>query len=304
MYFSKFPVVRYPIKSDNTFRFVLVRNILRRIGLSDSLKGVDGAFIEYSIKDGERPEHIADKLYGDPQYHWLVLLTNEIVDPYHGWYKSDSVLSEYIQKKYRGNYVYFTQTNDSFLYSTLLFSGATLVQGSLSSSVKEYHPSLCRVVVDQFGFGAGSATVRTKDGSTTTVKIHRVDEGIASLHHFEVQKTALDYGAANTTATVDPFSQQTGSYSYAGGVAGASANEYPDPQTSDGLNYNPSGLTLPLWNTYIGRYMGISGSAVNTFTVTNRGYEFSENDKTRTIKLLHPRFKTTAVQELESLLRV
>lgn len=304
MYFSKFPVVRYPVKSGNTFRFVLARNILRRVALSDSLKGVDSAFIEYSIKDGERPEHIADKLYGDPQYHWLVLLTNEVIDPYHGWYKSDEIFTDYIQKKYRGTYVYFTKTDDGFLYSNLLSSGATLIQGSLSSSVKEYHPSMCRIVVDQFGFGEGNATIRTRDGSSTTVSVHRVDSGISSLHHFEVQKTNLDYGAASTSIIVDPFSQQTGSYSYVGGVAGASANVYPDPQTSDGINYNPSGLTLPLWNTYIGRYMGISGSAVNTYAVSNRSYEFSQNDKNRTIRLLHPRFKTMAVEELESLMRV
>lgn len=304
MYFSKFPVVRYPVKSGNTFRFVLARNILRRVALSDSLKGVDSAFIEYSIKDGERPEHIADKLYGDPQYHWLVLLTNEVIDPYHGWYKSDEVFTDYIQKKYRGTYIYFTKTDDSFLYSNLLSSGATLIQGSLSSSVKEYHPSMCRIVVDQFGFGEGNATIRTRDGISTTVTVHRVDSGISSLHHFEVQKTNFDYGAASTSITVDPLSQQTGLYSYVGGVVGASANVYPDPQTSDGINYNTSGLTLPLWDTYIGRYMGISGSAVNTYAVSNRSYEFSQNDKTRTIKLLHPRFKTMAVEELESLMRV
>ena len=282
MYFSKFPVVRYPIKSESTFRLVLARNILRRVGLSDALKSVDAAFIEYDVKDGERPEHIADKLYGDPQYHWLVLLANEIVDPYNGWYKSDAVLSDYIQKKYAYSCVHFTKADDSYLYSNLLFSGATLAQGSVQYSIKEYHPSLCRIIVEGSILSEGSAILRTADGANTNITIHRVDSGTVGIHHFEVEKTVFDYGAANAVVVADPLGEQTGSYSSVGAVVGS----------------------IPFWNTYVGRYMGISGDKVNTYAVTNREYEFSQNDKSRTIKLLHPRFKTAAVEELESLMRV
>ena len=48
--------------------------------------------------------------------------------------------------------------------------------------------------------------------------------------------------------------------------------------------------------------MGISGSQVNTFTVTNNSFEIEENEKKRTIKILHPRYKKQALQELQALL--
>ena len=54
-YFSKFPILQYPVRDGNQFRFAFVANVLRRVGLSQELKGTDGAFIVYNLKDGERP---------------------------------------------------------------------------------------------------------------------------------------------------------------------------------------------------------------------------------------------------------
>jgi hypothetical protein len=55
---------------------------------------------------------------------------------------------------------------------------------------------------------------------------------------------------------------------------------------------------------YIGKYIGIYEAAVNTYAVSNYTYENTKNDARRTIKVLHPRFKKTALTELESLLRI
>ena len=37
------------------------------------------------LKKGETPEMIADKLYGDPNLHWIVMYVNGITDRYHQW---------------------------------------------------------------------------------------------------------------------------------------------------------------------------------------------------------------------------
>lgn len=302
MYFSKFPLVRYPVKSGSTFRFVLAKNLLRRVILSESLKSVDAAFIQYDIKDGERPEHIAEKLYGDPELHWLVLLTNEIIDPYHDWYKSDVSMETYLQKKYNGFSVYFTGVSDQFLYSNEFFIGSTLSQGSVSSSIVEYNPVYCRFNVSVLGFSEGNAVVRTPSGSNTPIVIHRVDANLTTVHHFEVQKSNLEIGSTNIS-TVDPLSQQTGKYSYVGGIVGYTADEYPKPQFDEGINYQKTN-TVAFWDTYIGRYMGVSGDKINQYSTNNYIYEITKNNTKRTIRLLHPRFKSLAMEELESLLRV
>jgi hypothetical protein len=301
MYFEKFPLLQYPVKDGNNFRYVFVRNLLRRVALSEDLMSAESVFMEYSVKDGERPEHIAERVYGDPAYHWLILLANNIIDPYHGWYMSGSALEEYIQKKYGGYSVYIGTTSDAFFYQSSVDSGATLTQGGNSMTILDYSPELCKLTVNGTTPSTGSATIGVSGGTEYTVKIQRVDPSYTAVHHFAIPYVSGLCGAS-TEFTVDPLSQQTGSYSVVGGVVGSAENEYPN-LTTVGIGYSGSGV-VDLWETYIGKYIGVSGAAVNTYAVSNYTYENTKNDAVRTIKVLHPRFKKTALTELESLLRI
>lgn len=42
-----------------------------------------GLFQPYFIQNGERVERIAEKVYGDASLYWLILVYNNIVDPYN-----------------------------------------------------------------------------------------------------------------------------------------------------------------------------------------------------------------------------
>jgi hypothetical protein len=300
-YFSKFPVMQYPVRDGDTFRYALTRNILRRVALTEDIKSGDGVFLKYDVKDGERPEHIAERVYGDPSFHWIILLTNDVIDPYHGWYKSSASMEDYIQSKYGGSSVYIGTTSGGFFYSTELVSGVTIQQGNLSTTVIDYQPELCKLTVRGAQFSEGNAVLGFTSGTFQTVTIYRVDPSFTALHHFEVSRPSGDCGA-NQTAYVDPLSQQNTSYSVVGGVVGNEDDEYPTTET-EGLNYSPSG-TVDFWETYIGRYIGVSGDQVNVYSVSNYTYENGVNEAKRSIKVLHPRYKSVALKELESLLRV
>lgn len=306
MYFSKFPYVDYTLnaKNDQT-KTVFVRNILRRIGLSEELKTGRSVFIEYDIKDGERPEHIAERVYGDVDYHWLVLLTNEIVDPYHGWCKSGDVLQDYINKKYTGYAVYFTNrtsgSTSGWFYNSKVGQGSSLSQGAIVAAVTEYYPEFCKLVVSNPSFSTGNATITGNSGAVHTIYIHKVDRNELAVHNFQITRPVGSCGAVETV-TVDPLSQQTNSYDFLGGFVGGKENMYPVVESS-GLCYdNSANGTVDLWETYIGKYMGISGSPVNIYSVSNTVHELNQNENKRTIKILHPRYKRQALQELQTLL--
>ena len=211
-YFSKFPILQYPVRDGETLRYVFVANMLRRVALSSDLKNSDSAFVEYDIKDGERPEHIAERVYGDPSFHWLVLMTNDIVDPYHGWYKSGGVMEEYVQTKHGGYSVYISTTSDAFLYYSTIGTGSTLTQGGVVTSVIDYIPELCKLTVDNIGFVKGNATIGVSGGTVYTVKIQKVEPSYQAVHHFEIP-FVTGICAANDSFTVDPLSQYNASYS-------------------------------------------------------------------------------------------
>ena len=65
--------------------YELCRNIFRRIKIKDSLQGALLGFVQYEIEEGERPDQVARKFYGDSGLDWIVLLVNNIINVYDDW---------------------------------------------------------------------------------------------------------------------------------------------------------------------------------------------------------------------------
>ena len=55
---------------------------------------------DYIISDGETPEILSYNYYNSVNYHWVILLTNQIQDPQWDWPMSTRVFNKYISKKY------------------------------------------------------------------------------------------------------------------------------------------------------------------------------------------------------------
>ena len=98
MYFRNFPLI--PYDSEGNLKFKTVTNLLRRVGMRTKLKTNTLLYDTYSVKEGETPEMIAHKLYGDPELHWIILLINEVTDRYHQWPMSLPQFQEYLVDKY------------------------------------------------------------------------------------------------------------------------------------------------------------------------------------------------------------
>ena len=77
-----------------------VLDITRKVSLSSALKFTSLDYSNYSLQDGDTPEMIAHYYYDDVELAWLVLLSNDIVDPYTQWYKTQEHLEEYIKVQY------------------------------------------------------------------------------------------------------------------------------------------------------------------------------------------------------------
>jgi hypothetical protein len=54
----------------------------------------------YDVKEGETPEIIASKLYGDPELHWVILMINNVTDRFHQWPLSTPQFLDFINDKY------------------------------------------------------------------------------------------------------------------------------------------------------------------------------------------------------------
>lgn len=101
-YFDKFPKISYSIDYDTnrTKNFNMPTNILVRVGVLINKLDRIFHYYDYDIKEGETPEIVADKFYGNPEAHWLILLTNNIIDPQYDWVLHYDAFSKYIESKY------------------------------------------------------------------------------------------------------------------------------------------------------------------------------------------------------------
>jgi|TARA_R110000737_G_scaffold353325_1_gene404178 hypothetical protein len=98
MYFENFPIIPYDSVGDGTTKDVT--NLLRRVAVRTKIASNTALYDTYDIVEGETPEMIAHKLYGNVNLHWVVLLFNNVTDRFHDWPMSGNQFNEYINEKY------------------------------------------------------------------------------------------------------------------------------------------------------------------------------------------------------------
>ena len=91
-FFSQYPKITYNKRT--------IRDITIRLDFLSKIKNNVTLFQFTNLVDGERPEDIALKYYGDPELFWVVLFCNDIIDPYYDWLLTEARLNEYVVSKY------------------------------------------------------------------------------------------------------------------------------------------------------------------------------------------------------------
>jgi len=102
-YFRELPDLFYqsPLKDRVSSReYVRVKNLFRRVKLRDDLQNVFTLFNRYEIGHGERPDTVAENLYGSSDFDWVVMLTAGIINVRDQWPLSDYELYRYAENKY------------------------------------------------------------------------------------------------------------------------------------------------------------------------------------------------------------
>jgi hypothetical protein len=97
-YFERFPNMLYDVKNNGNYK--LLPDILKRIKQRNAIASGQFIFDTYDVRNGEKPEDIAYKWFGDAQLHWVILMTNDITDRYYQWPMNDAQFEEFIADKY------------------------------------------------------------------------------------------------------------------------------------------------------------------------------------------------------------
>tara|TARA_R100001510_G_C7629704_1_gene188827 strand:- start:266 stop:799 length:534 start_codon:yes stop_codon:yes gene_type:complete len=91
---------KFAYKVNNTDFFEAI-DITINFNINDLLKNYQGvSYTPYAVQDGERPDNIAQKFYGNPELDWIILMTNNIHNIYDEWPRSTDQFQKYITQKY------------------------------------------------------------------------------------------------------------------------------------------------------------------------------------------------------------
>lgn len=91
-YFKYFP--------QTTFQGKSIADITRKAKLNKLVTDNVLDYMSYTIQEGEKPEDIAYNYYDDPNLAWLVLMSNDIIDPYQQWPMTTNQVEQIIINKY------------------------------------------------------------------------------------------------------------------------------------------------------------------------------------------------------------
>lgn len=100
MYFENFPKILYEIDVNKVPTAIYMTDITRNIRFRRDVLSNITVFDEYDLLDGETPEQVAEKIYGNPHYHWIVMLSNDRYDYINDFPLPQVTLDKYIIDKY------------------------------------------------------------------------------------------------------------------------------------------------------------------------------------------------------------
>ena len=106
-YFSQLPDFEYVNRTEDGKRisdYTTVKNLFKRGKLREDIFQETTFFEQYQIQGDDRPDNVAQKVYGDASLDWVVLLSNNIINLYEEWPLPQESFDAYILEKYNMDY--------------------------------------------------------------------------------------------------------------------------------------------------------------------------------------------------------
>lgn len=168
-YFQGFPTIQYNLQDES--HTIEVVDIFRTVKPKQSLKDDILLYNKYTIQDGERPDHVSQKLYGTPDYYWTFFMVNEnMTNVFTDWPLSRKEVQDYVAIKYPG---FVLKTDDDI---EMKFTQNELVQGLVSGTKaklisKDPNTNTLRIVDEDGEFSPGEIIQGLTSGDTCSITI-------------------------------------------------------------------------------------------------------------------------------------
>jgi hypothetical protein len=100
MYFKQFPKIYYPFNVNGEDKLIVVKDITLNVRVIKEILNTITLYDAYWMEDGDTLDIVAEKVYGNPQLHWTIMLANNRYDYIKDYPLSDAGLETLILEKY------------------------------------------------------------------------------------------------------------------------------------------------------------------------------------------------------------
>lgn len=312
MYFKNLPKFEYDFNVS-----VEMVDMFKRIAFTKDTKNSMDAFTPYIVGDGETPDDVAQKVYGDARWFWLVLLCNNIINVEKEWPKSQSK----IQRRFTDTG--FLDGDSLFVYENRDFQKGDIIvkaesctpdvdgcdETGITASMNNYaivdgwDENLFKIDVklkgSEYALSDSDEIFHYRKEANYFYSVPSAGGCSADSQLFRVKKVSsiikgvdkFKYG----NLELSPFSQVTGGGPLPDGPPDATDVPYTPVYSSDGM----CGLTGTILYKYMtdGETLPVGFKAISVEDTI-----YIENYEKRKIKLLHPRFLLGVYDEFKLLI--
>ena len=137
-YFKQVPNLEYVNRTKGNkdiSNYITVKNLFKRGRIRPDIFGNVNYFTKYKVIGDDRPDNVANEIYGNPNLDWVVLLSNNIQNIQTEWPLPQTSLDEFFLEKY-GSY---EELNSIHHYETIELKnsqGGVILPGGLETPNK------------------------------------------------------------------------------------------------------------------------------------------------------------------------
>jgi len=167
-YFDSLPKI---IKTTNGVS-VLMTDLMARCSIIPEILKNPLLYYDYDIQDGDTPEIVAYKYYGNSYRYWIVLFANQITDPQWDWPLNSNSFDSYIANKYQN----FNPYNTAYQYEK------TITQYDATTQTTTVN----NIIIDENTYNTLNPSVTTYQLVTGNLTI-TITKSIVTYYDYEVR---------------------------------------------------------------------------------------------------------------------
>lgn len=334
MYFNNFPKIYYdfPVKEGQANTLHILSDITSNVRIRKEVLENITLYDEYDMLDGETPEMVAEKIYGNAEYHWIIMLANQRYDYLKDFPMSSAELYKHTAYLYGDDGL--TDVHHYERDGLIVEGVATMRIPPLVHTLLRKHDFIftgkanARIESISYEYAATNAIYTTKLKTYSGVKVYDAPLSTRTSENYLGTATLYSYNTSNSSLILGNIEVSTGK-------SAADIKSVYTESTEFQCDLTVSSFGQPLISVLVdygkfipGESVTVRGFRVNDagnnelinvasyvvpqsggFTVnenyrlvTNYDYELELNESKRRIKIISPRLVTQLVDEFNKLI--